>query len=148
MQFENRVAIAGLRLKSTPEDVRSLPLQGDGIAVDGGAVAIADNGETCKAVTGSETEFGIVVFQHIGKSGKTADKKAEAYIEFDVVPVMTKGRIWVKPAEPIVARGKTAKVYVTADGQLSATSEGNTEFVGAFWDVPSNTDGLAVVDLG
>lgn len=147
MQFESRVALAGLRLKSAPEDVRSLPLT-KGTAVDGGAVAITATGETCKAVESGDTDFGIVVFQHIGKSGKTADGKGEAYIVNDTVPVMTKGRIWVKPAETIAARGKAAKVYVTPTGGLSAVAASNFELVGAFWDVPSNADGLAVVDLG
>lgn len=147
MQFESRVALAGLRLKSAPEDVRSLPLT-KGTAVDGGAVAITATGETCKAVESGDTDFGIVVFQHIGKSGKTADGKGEAYIVNDTVPVMTKGRIWVKPVEAITARGKAAKVYVTPTGGLSAVAASNFELVGAFWDVPSNADGLAVVDLG
>lgn len=148
MQFETRVALAGLRLKSAPEDVRSLPLQGAGIVTDGSAVAISDDGETCTAVTGVEKEFGIVVFQHIGKSGRTADGKSEAYAQYDVVPVMTKGRIWVRPDGEVTKRGKTEKVYVTAEGKLTAVEEGNTELVGAFWDVPNNSDGLAVVDLG
>lgn len=147
MQHETRVALSGLRLKSKASDIRSLPFAGSGMAIDGNAVAITGTGETCKAVASGDTDFGVVVFQNISKSGKTADGKAEAYVEFDVVPVMTEGRIWVKPAEPITKRGKDAKVYVTTTGQLSAVDEGNTEFKGAFWDVPSNDDGLAVVNL-
>lgn len=149
MQFESRVAVAGLRLKSTPEDVRSLPLTSVGTVIDGAAVAIAVTGETCEVVTAGATDFGIVVFQHIGKSGKTTDGKAEAYVKNDVLPVMTQGRIWVKPNEVITARGKAAKVYVnTTTGTLGKTSAGSTELVGAFWDVPTNADGLAVVNLG
>jgi len=149
MQFESRVAIAGMRLKSTPEDVRSLPLTSTGIVIDGAAVAIADTGETCTAVTAEATDFGIVVFQHVGKSGKTTDAEAEAYIKGDTLPIMTQGRIWVKPNEAIVARGKAAKVYVNAStGTLGKTATGNTELLGAFWDVPTNADGLAIVNLG
>lgn len=147
MQHETRVALEGLRLKSKASDIRSLPFAGTGMATDGNAVAITATGETCKAVASGDTDFGIVVFQNIGKSGRTADKKAEAYVEFDVVPVMTEGRIWVRPAEPVTTRGKDAKVYVTPTGQLSATAAGNTEFKGAYWDVPTNDDGLAVVSL-
>jgi hypothetical protein len=149
MQFESRVAIAGMRLKSTPEDVRSLPLTSTGIVIDGAAVAIAATGETCTAVTSGATDFGVVVFQHVGKSGKTTDGKYEAYTKNDVLPVMTQGRVWVKPNEAITARGKAAKVYVnTTTGTLGKTATGNTELVGAFWDVPTNSDGLAVVHLG
>ena len=149
MQFESRVAVAGLRLKSTPEDVRSLPLTSVGTVIDGAAVAIAVTGETCEVVTAGATDFGIVVFQHVGKSGRTTDGKAEAYIQHDTLPVMTQGRIWVKPSETITARGGAAKVYVTAaTGALSQTSAGNIEVVGAYWDAPTNSDGLAVVHLG
>ena len=148
MQHETRMAIAGLRLKSTPEDVRSLPLTEDVTVVDGEAVSVLATGETCgKAAAGNQ--IGVVVFQHIGKSGRTADGKAEAYVQYDTLPVMTQGRIWVKPSETITARGPAAKVYVTAaTGALSQTSAGNIEVVGAYWDVPTNSDGLAVVHLG
>ncbi len=148
MQHETRMAIAGLRLKSTPEDVRSLPLTENVTVIDGQAVSVLPTGETCgKAAAGNQ--IGVVVFQHIGKSGRTADGKAEAYVQYDTLPVMTQGRIWVKPSEVITARGAAAKVYVTAaTGALSQTAEGNIEVVGAYWDVPTNSDGLAVVHLG
>ena len=62
---------------------------------------------------------------------------------------MVMGRIWVKPSEVITAVGKGAKVYVnTTDGTLGQTADGNTELVGAYWDTPNNSDGLAVVNLG
>ena len=149
MQHETRMAIAGLRLKSTPEDVRSLPLTENVKVIDGETVSILATGETCGKAAANATGFGVVVFQHIGKSGRTADGKAEAYIKNDTLPVMTEGRIWVKPNEVITARGAAAKVYVkVADGTLGKTAAGNTELVGAYWDVPTNADGLAVVHLG
>lgn len=148
MQHETRMAIAGLRLKSTPEDVRSLPLTEDITVVDGQAVSVLSTGETCGAAAAGN-QIGVVVFQHVGKSGRTADGKAEAYVQYDTLPVMTQGRIWVKPSEVITARGQAAKVYATAaTGALSQTAEGNIEVVGAYWDVPTNSDGLAVVHLG
>ena len=148
MQHETRMAIAGLRLKSMPEDVRSLPLTENVTVIDGEAVSVLATGETCgKAAAGNQ--IGVVVFQHIGKSGRTADGKAEAYIKNDTLPIMTEGRIWVKPNEVITARGVAAKVYVnTTNGTLGKTAAGNTEVVGAYWDVPTNSDGLAVVRLG
>lgn len=148
MQNESRMAIAGLRLKSTPEDVRSLPLTENVKVIDGETVAILATGETCGKAVANATGFGVVVFQHIGKSGRTTDNKAEAYIQYDTLPVMTRGRIWVKPNETITARGKAAKVYVNVTtGTLGQTAGTNTELVGAFWDVPTNSDGLAVVNL-
>ena len=148
MQHETRMAIAGLRLKSTPEDVRSLPLTENITVVDGQAVSVLATGETCGAAAAGK-QIGVVVFQHVGKSGRTADGKAEAYVQYDTLPVMTQGRIWVKPSEVITARGAAAAVYVNvADGTLGQTAKSGTLVPNAYWDVPTNSDGLAVVHLG
>lgn len=144
-----RIAIAGLILLSKAHDIRSLGVTGEGKILDGGVVAINDDGETCRKVTAGDTDFGVVMFHHIGKSGRTDDGEAECYIEGDVAPVMIEGRIWVEPSETITERGKTAKVYVnTTDGTLGQTAEGNTELLGAHWDSLTNEDGLAIVNLG
>lgn len=144
-----KIAIPGLQLISKADDIRSLGFKGAGKAIDGGVVAINDDGITCKAVEAGDTDFGVVVFQHIGKSGRTDDNKAEAYIAGDVAPIMVMGRIWVKPSETITEIGKAAKVYVTAaTGELSKTAASNIELVGAYWDMPTNSDGLAAVNLG
>ena len=149
MLTEYRIAIPGLELLSKANDVRSLPFRGEGKVADGGVVAINADGVTCSKVAAESKDFGVVVFHHVGKSGRTDDSKAEAYVDGDVAPVMTMGRIWVKPNEVITARGKAAKVYVnTTDGTLGQTAEGGTEFIGAYWDTPNNSDGLAIVNLG
>jgi hypothetical protein len=152
MQQYADVAIAGLRLKSTPEDVRSMPMTGAGTVSDATAVCDAGNGEQCAAPDGTLRPVGIVVFQNIGKSGKGADGR-EAYQQYDVVPVMRVGRIWVKPTAVITATG--GKVYVrtaNADsthpiGSLQPSATDGTELVGATWDSISNADGLAIVQL-
>lgn len=147
MQHETRMAIAGLRLKSTPEDVRSLPLAENITVVDGQAVSVFPTGEACGATATAGMQIGVVVFQHVGKSGRTADGKAEAYVQYDTLPVMTQGRIWVKPSEVITAFGGNA-VYVNADGTLGQTAGSGTLVPNAYWDVTTNSDGLAVVRLG
>lgn len=152
MQLNSGVAIAGLRLKSTPEDVRSMPLAGVGAASDGTVVCDAGDGVRCTVPDGTLRPIGIVVFQNIGKSGKGIDGR-EAYIEHDVVPVMRVGRIWVKPTAPITATG--GKVYVrTASpdaghpiGSLQPTATNGTELVGATWDSIIGADGYAIVQL-
>lgn len=152
MQLNSNVAIAGLRLKSTPEDVRSMPFAGTGSASDGTAVCDAGDGVRCSAFSGTLRPIGIVVFQNIGKSGKAANG-VEGYQEFDVVPVMRVGRIWVKPNAPITATG--GKVYVrtaNADathpiGSLQPAATDGTELVGATWDSISSADGHAIVQL-
>lgn len=149
MRTNYLIAIAGLQLLSKADDIRALGVKGAGKIEDGSVVSLNDDGETCSKVTTGNTDFGIVVFQHIGKSGRTDDNKAEAYIAGDVAPVMVMGRVWVKPSETITDVGKAAKVYVTAaTGALSKTADGNIELVGAYWDTPTNSDGLAVVNLG
>lgn len=149
MLGQYKIAIPGLQLLSKADDIRSLGLKGAGKAVDGGVVAINGDGETCSKVAAGSKDFGVVVFHHIGKSGRTDDNKDEAYIAGDVLPVMVMGRIWVKPGEVITATGKAAKVYVnTTDGTLGQTADSNTELLGAYWDTPNNSDGLAIVNLG
>lgn len=146
------VAIAGLRLKSTPEDVRSMPMTGAGTVSDGTAVCDAGNGEQCAKPDGVLRPVGIVVFANIGKNGTGADGK-EAYQQYDVVPVMRVGRIWVKPNAAVTSTG--GKVYVrTASatteaplGSLQPSATNGTELVGATWDSISNADGLAIVQL-
>lgn len=152
MQHYADVAIAGLRLKSTPEDVRSMPMTGTGTVSDATAVCDAGNGEQCAKPDGVLRPVGIVVFGNIGKNGMGADGK-EAYQQYDVVPVMRVGRIWVPATEPITATG--GKVYVrtaNADsthpiGSLQPSATDGTELVGATWDSISNADGLAIVQL-
>lgn len=152
MQLNKDVALAGLRLKSTPDDIRSMPLTGAGVAPDGTAVCDAGDGVLCAAPNGVLRPIGIVVFQNIGKSGKGADGR-EAYKEYDVVPVMRVGRIWVKPTAPITATG--GKVYVrtaSADashpiGSLQPSATNGTELVGATWDSITGADGYAIVQL-
>lgn len=149
--FTQIIAVAGLVLNSAPRDIRSLPYVGEGVIKDGDLVAIGADGETCTDVTAESEDFGVVVFQHTGKTGRTADGKAEAYKKHDVLPVMVKGRIWVKPSAIVTTRGRAASVYVTtADGVNKGllASTGTTKVLGAFWDKPSNSDGLAAIDIG
>lgn len=149
MFSEYKISTPGMRLLSKANDIRSLPFNGDGYAVDGSVVAINADGVTSSKVVAGSKDFGVVVSHHTGKSGRSEDGKIEAYIAGDIPPVMTMGRIWVKPDEVITARGKEAKVYVnTTTGLLSQTAAGNTELFGAYWDQPDNSDGLAVVNLG
>lgn len=151
MQLNSGVAVSGQRLKSTPEDVRSMPMAGTGTLSDGMAVCDAGDGVRC-AVAGVLRPIGLVVLGNIGKSGIGADGK-EAYKEFDVVPVMRVGRLWVKPTAAITATG--GKVYVrtaNADtahplGSLQPTATDGTELIGATWDSITGADGLAIVQL-
>lgn len=148
MQFESKVSVAGMRLNSTPEDVRSLPYTGDGKVIDGQLVQINDDGETCGDVTAATKNYGVVVFSNIGKSGRSVDNKSEAYIKGDVLPVMVMGRIWVTPSETITAIGKAAKVYAhNTDGTVGQTAADSIEVAGWYYSVPTNADGNAIIHL-
>lgn len=152
MQLNSKEAVIGQRLKSTPEDVRSMPMTGAGTLNDGQVVCDAGDGVRCATVDGVLRPVGIAVHQHIGKNGTDANGN-EAYQQYDVVPVMRVGRIWVKPAVTITATG--GKVYVrTANGTVNnpigsyqtAATDG-TEFIGATWDSISSADGMAIIQL-
>lgn len=152
MQLNAGVAIAGMRLKSLPEEVQSMAMSGSGTVSDGTAVCDAGDGVKCAKPDGTLRPIGLVMFQNIGKSGKDADGK-EAYQQYDIVPVMRVGRQWVKPTSAVTATG--GKVYVrtaSADsthplGSLQPGSTSGTELVGASWDTITGDDGLAIVRL-
>jgi len=152
MQQYADVALAGLRLKSTPEDVRSMPMTGAGTVSDGTAVCDAGNGEQCAKPDGVLRPVGIVVFQNIGKNGTGADGK-EAYKQHDIVPVMRVGRVWVKPNAAVTATGgavyvRTASATTEAPlGSLQTSATNGTLLANATWDSISNADGLAIVQL-
>lgn len=149
MSYYDRVALAGLQLKSTPQDVRSLTYVGTKKIIDGALVAIGADGITCTDVVAGTKDFGVVMFQHIGKSGRTDDNKAEAYVNGDSLPVMVQGRIWVKPAKAVTTRGREAKVYfATADtSTMTPTALDGTAISGFMWDTLTNEDGLAIITI-
>lgn len=152
MSVQKIKAIAGMRLNSTPEDIQSMPMTGAGTLSDGFAVCDAGNGEQCAKVDGVLRLIGIVSFSNIGKSGVGDDGK-EAFKQYDVVPVMRVGRIWVKPTAPITTTG--GAVYVrTANpdsthplGSLQPSETDGTALLGATWDSLTSEDGLAIVRL-
>ena len=152
MQLNQQVAVAGLRLKSTPEDIRSMPYAGTTLLVDGHAVADHGDGVRCTALTESNSPIGIVVYQNIAKSAQTVTGLA-AFQSFDVVPVMRVGRVWVRSTEPVTRTGGT--VYVRTSnpdaehpiGSLQVSSTHATELSGATWDSITGADGLAIIQL-
>ncbi len=110
-----------------------MPVAGTGVVSDGEVVVQSSDGKTVSAVTGAtNTKFGVVVFQHVGKSGKNALGK-EAYQAKDCAPVMQIGSIWVKPSAPVI--DINAKVYVrtanpTAQAPLGSLSSAALDSTG------------------
>lgn len=151
MKDDQQTAVAGLVL-TAPNDVRSMPMTGTGFLSDGMAACDAGDGVRCALPDGVLRPVGIVMFQNIGKSGKGLDGK-EAYQQFDVVPVLRVGRVWVHSTAPIMETG--GAVYVrtaNADalhplGSLQPTAADGTVLVGATWDSLTSADGFALVQL-
>ncbi|MFW1982597.1 hypothetical protein ACG94M_04605 [Acinetobacter guillouiae] len=147
-------AIPGMRARlHMPEEILSLPVSGDGVLSDGDIVVQTSDGKTIKSVTdASNTKFGVVVFQHIGKSGKNSKGK-EAYQKLDCAPIMQIGSVWVKPTVPVT--NINAKVYVrtsnpTAEaplGSLSSVATDSTELPNSVWETITGSDGLAILRL-
>lgn len=152
MSIQKIKSVVGMLLQSTPQDIQSMPMTGSGTVSVGFAVCDAGNGEQCAKVDGVLRPIGIVPFSNIGKTGVGDDGK-EAFKQYDVVPVMRVGRLWVKPTAPITATG--GAVYVrTANpdsthplGSLQPGATNGTALVGATWDSLTSEDGLAIVRL-
>lgn len=134
------------------EDILSLPMKGDGYLNDGDVAVINIDGKTCSKVSdGSNTRYGVVKRHGIGKSGTQNGK--EAYQQFDVLPVVITGSVYVKVTKPIV--NIKAPVYVkTANGteeaplgSLSSEATDGTLFPNAAWESLSNADNLAILRL-
>ncbi|MFC2998211.1 hypothetical protein ACFODO_23760 [Acinetobacter sichuanensis] len=147
-------AIPGMRARlHMPEEILSLPVSGSTVLSDGDVVVQSTDGKTVSAVVGAtNTKFGVVVFQHIGKSGKNA-KGLEAYQAKDCAPIMQIGSVWVKPTTPVT--DINAKVYVrtanaTVDaplGSLSSAALDSTELPNAAWETITGADGMAILRL-
>lgn len=147
-------AIPGMRARlHMPEEILSLPVSGSTLLSDGDVVVQSTDGKTVLAVAdATNTKFGVVVFQHIGKSAKNA-KGLEAYQAKDCAPIMQIGSVWVKPTAPVT--DINAKVYVrtanaTVDaplGSLSSAALDSTELPNASWETITGADGMAILRL-
>ncbi|OTG94998.1 hypothetical protein [Acinetobacter sp. ANC 3832] len=147
-------AVPGMRARlHMPEEILSLPVSGTSVLSDGEVAVQTTDGKTVTTVTNAaNTKFGVVVFQHIGKSGKNS-KGLEAYQKHDCAPIMQIGSAWVKPTAPVT--DINAKVYVktsngTADaplGSLSSVALDSTLFPNATWETITGPDGLAILRL-
>ena len=147
-------AIPGMRARlHMPEEILSLPVAGDTLLSDGDVVVQSKDGKTVSAVTdATNKKFGVVIFQHIGKSGKNK-KGLEAYKALDCAPIMQIGGVWVKPTAPIT--DINAKVYVrtanaTVDaplGSLSSAALDSTELPNSSWETITDASGMALLRL-
>lgn len=135
---DDAIAVAGMRVKSMPEEVLSLPLVVEpAYAVkDGSVIYLTADKKGCTTTQNTTVGFvGVVVAQGIGKSGRT--NSTDSYIKGDVVPVMVKGKIWVHVKTKVTelsatvgadAQGKFSTADTALNGvRFAGTSTGSSQ---------------------
>ncbi|WLG12776.1 hypothetical protein Q6344_09165 [Psychrobacter cibarius] len=113
LKGDDAIAVAGMRVKSMPEEVLSLPLMVDPAypVVDGSVIYLTDDKKGCTTTQNVNAGYvGIVVLYG----------PVDSYKKGDVVPVMVKGKIW----SPSVAKitDLTTVVGANATGQITETT--------------------------
>ena len=139
---DDSIALPGMRFKSQPEEVLSLPLMVDPAypVVDGSPIYLTADKKGCTTTQNANAGFvGAVVLNNVGKSGT-----ANNYIKGDVVPVMVKGKLYV-PVKTAVTNVATAVVGADATGHFS---QADTPLKGVRFHNPSvGSKNLTVLEL-
>lgn len=110
---DNAIAVPGMRVKSMPEEVLSLPLMIDPSypVVDGSVIYLTADKKGCTTVQNVGAGYaGIVVLYG----------PVDSYKKGDVVPVMVKGKIWSPSVVAIT--DLTTVVGANATGQITETT--------------------------
>lgn len=113
LKGDDAIAVAGMRVKSMPEEVLSLPLLVDPsyTVKDGSVVYLTADKKGCTTVQNVGAGYvGIVVLNGM----------IDSYKKGDVVPVMVRGKIWSPSAAKIT--DLTTVVGANATGQITATT--------------------------
>lgn len=133
---DDAIAVPGMRVKSMPEEVLSLPLLVDPTyeVKDGSVIYLTADKKGCTTVQNVGAGYvGIVVL----------NGSIDSYKKGDVVPVMVKGKVW----SPSVAKitDLTTAVGATATGQITATT---TAVEGMRFASPSvGSQNLTVIEI-
>lgn len=113
LKGDDAIAVAGMRVKSMPEEVLSLPLMIDPAypVVDGSVIYLTDDKKGCTTTQNVDAGYvGIVVLNGL----------IDSYKKGDVVPVMVKGKIWSPSVVAIT--DLTTVVGANANGQITETT--------------------------
>ena len=146
---DDLIALPGMRFKSQPEEVLSLPLVVDPAypVVDGAPIYLTADKKGCTTTkVNTAGMVGVVVLNAIGKSGKATTTAPESYINGDVVPVMVKGKIWVTSKTKIT--NVTTAVGTSATGDFGAVDATYIAVSGVRFHNPSvGSKNLTVLEL-
>lgn len=123
LKGDDAIAVAGMRVKSMPEEVLSLPLMIDPSypVVDGSVIYLTADKKGCTTVQNIGAGYvGIVVLNGV----------TDSYKKGAVVPVMVKGKIWSPSVTKIT--DLTTVVGANTTGQITATTVaiGGVRFAG------------------
>lgn len=113
LKGDDAIAVAGMRVKSMPEEVLSLPLMVDPAypVVDGSVIYLTADKKGCTTTQNVGAGYvGIVVLNGL----------IDSYKKGDVVPVMVKGKIWSPSVVAIT--DLTTVVGANATGRITATT--------------------------
>lgn len=113
LKGDDAIAVAGMRVKSMPEEVLSLPLMVDPAypVVDGSVIYLTDDKKGCTTTQNVNAGYvGIVVLNGL----------IDSYKQGDVVPVMVKGKIWSPSV--VAVTDLTTVVGANATGQITETT--------------------------
>lgn len=113
LKGDDAIAVAGMRVKSMPEEVLSLPLMIDPSypVVDGSVIYLTADKKGCTTTQNVNAGYvGIVVLNGL----------IDSYKKGDVVPVMVKGKIWSPSVVAIT--DLTTVVGANATGQITETT--------------------------
>lgn len=133
---DDAIAVAGMRVKSMPEEVLSLPLLVDPSyeVKDGSVIYLTADKKGCSTVQNVGAGYvGIVVLNGM----------IDSYKKGDVVPVMVRGKIWSPSVTKITDLATV--VGATADGKITATT---TAVAGMRFASPSvGSQNLTVIEI-
>lgn len=136
LKGDDAIAVAGMRVKSMPEEVLSLPLLVDPTYTvkDGSVVYLTADKKGCTTVQNVGAGYvGIVVLNGM----------IDSYKKGDVVPVMVRGKIWSPSVTKITDLATV--VGATADGKITATT---TAVAGMRFASPSvGSQNLTVIEI-
>ena len=139
LKGNDAIAVAGMRVKSMPEEVLSLPLLVNPayLVKDGSVVYLtADKKGATTTQNTAAGYIGIVVLNGM----------IDSYKKGDVVPVMVKGKVW----SPSVAKitDLTTVVGATTDGKITATTGTTAAVNGMRFASPSvGSQNLTVIEI-
>jgi hypothetical protein len=134
-------AVEGMIVNSEPHNVISRQLE-SAAGIGFGKVCVQGTADEQIRVSETVRKFrGITVMSHSAGRGI-----ADSYEQYETVPVLERGVIWVL-ASVAVAVGDPA-YYVPATGVLTNVATGNTLITDGSFDSSTTGSGLAILRIG